>query len=288
MSTKSPNRVQSTHPGIVRWKFRPGLASRDVNFNLDDPDKLLAEADTIYKNDEVVTVVRLLVRGQRAGAWIVRRLNYGRWRHRLRDLFRASRVERNFRDGLWLEQAGIATARPLAVGVRRVFRWPRCAYLITEEVPEAVTLKGHIARRRVLPSPVIRRLAELVAQLHEHQCSHRDLKGTNVLLDGQLRPWLIDLDGIRRCRRLGTRRAQADLKRLAAEFRAQPLLWRWGWRRFLRRYCEIRQMPAAFREWDRVIAAALPPVPPARPATPRSAASPVPPSPNRPEPEVRR
>jgi tRNA A-37 threonylcarbamoyl transferase component Bud32 len=101
-----------------------------------------------------------------------------------------------------------------------------------------------------LTQAAVRRLADLLARLHEAGFSHRDLKASNVLLDDQLRPWLIDLDGVRRFRRLSEARAVADLARLAREFATSPTLLRWSGRRFLLQYCVSRNIPAAFRRLD--------------------------------------
>src|SRR4030095_13016502 len=158
-------------------------------------------------------VVPPLERG--SGPLLLRRLNYGRPRHRWGDICRPTRVERAFRHGLALEQAGVATPRVVAVGVRRWIRWPVRAYLIIEYVPDTVTLDHFLGHgwASKLAYPV----ADLLPRLHAHGFSHRDLKATNVLVDRHHRPWLIDLDGVRDYGRLPDPRAVLDLARLAQE-----------------------------------------------------------------------
>lgn len=79
----------------------------------------------------------------------------------------------------------------------------------------AATPPGAAARRTVA-----RRLGRLLGRLHRAGYRCRDLKAPNVVLDGRLRPWLVDLDGVRRLwggRRTALRR---DLARLRRDLRA--------------------------------------------------------------------
>jgi tRNA A-37 threonylcarbamoyl transferase component Bud32 len=143
----------------------------------------------------------------------------------------------------WLEQAGIRTPRGLAAAEVRFFRWPRTAYLITEEIPNARTLASLFTSKRKIPSGI----AEMIAHLHESGLSHRDLKWTNILFDEQLVPWLIDLDGVRRMPRVPEGRAQGDLFTLARCFTPYPVTLKWSGARFLYRYCTLRELP--FKPW---------------------------------------
>jgi serine/threonine protein kinase len=158
---------------------------------------------------------------------------------------------------LQLEAAGVATPRHWAAAVRRRWFRPMAGYLVVEEVPGAVTLRAHVRARGGLARETVDRLADLLAHLHDANFSHRDLKGTNLLLDATLRPWLIDLDSLRRYRRLPAYWARSNLIRFAREFTAYPLLLKWGGRRFLRRYCQQRGLVEQFRELDQQIGRAL-------------------------------
>ena len=137
---------------------------------------------------------------------ILRRLNYGKFIHRLRDIFRPSRAVRAFIASTWLEQAGIPTPRALAAADVRCCCWPKAAYLITEEIPDARTLAALFAAKQKIPATV----PELIARLHNHGLSHRDLKWTNILFDENLSPWLIDLDGVRRLQNVSEARARRE------------------------------------------------------------------------------
>jgi tRNA A-37 threonylcarbamoyl transferase component Bud32 len=208
-----------------------------------DPDAWLASAaSSVLANSELITMARISPLEPGGPALVLRRLNYGRWRHRLRDIFRMTRAERAFWNSLKLERAGIATAHAVAVGVERLARWPKRAYLLTEWISGALPLNDWLARERSLPRAQMYRLAELLARLHNNGFSHRDLKASNVLFNEQLQPCLIDLDGVRKYRAISQSRAVADLSRFAWEFVAYPLFFKWNARRFLRRYCQLRNL----------------------------------------------
>lgn len=227
------------------WEVRRTIGTEAVAHVLCDPDKFLCDPSRQFKSSRVVTVSRVPSACSGQPTLVLRRLNYGKLRHRLRDLLRVSRARRAFRHGLRLEGCGIATPRVLAAADCRCWCWPVAAYLITEEIPGAKTLARFLAEEGHLPRLVVERLAELIALLHCHGFSHRDLKPTNLLLDADLRPWLIDLDGLSRPVRLSERRVVLDLVRLAVGVEGYAGVVRRSGFRFLRRYCERRGLGEA-------------------------------------------
>lgn len=204
---------------------------------MENPEAFLNENASFIKNSRVATIARV------PPNLILRRLNYGKLIHRLRDCFRPARTIRALIASTWLEEAGVRTPRALAAAEVRFLRWPRTAYLITEEVPGAWTLAALFESKRNVPQGI----ADLIAHLHNSGLSHRDLKWTNILLDEQLTPWLIDLDGVRRLGHVPDGRAQADLWTLARCFKAYPVTLKWNGSRFLYRYCALRKLP--FKPW---------------------------------------
>lgn len=233
--------------GLVRWLVRTDLPEDPLRNVLAHPEEWLRDPSRYFKNSRNVTIARLP--GTAGSGWVLRRLNYGKLSHRLRDFFRPARTQRAFHSGLLLEQAGIATARVLAAGEERRLRWPLRAYLLTEEIPGAVTLAALLQQAHRQTRQAVGHLAILLAQLHNHGFSHRDLKATNVLFDNQLRPHLIDLDGVRRVR-FGVRaRAVADLARLAQDV---PSVSVHLMVRFLKTYCHGRRADD-WRRWWRAI-----------------------------------
>lgn len=217
--------------GKLTWLARESLPI------MADPESHFRDSSRFIKSSRVVTIARV------PPNLILRRLNYGKPLHRLRDCFRPTRAVRALIASTWLEQAGIRTPRGIAAAELRIFRWPVTAYLITEEVPNARTLASLFTSKNKIPSGV----PEMIARLHEAGLSHRDLKWTNILFDEQLTPWLIDLDGVRRMARVADQRAQSDLWTLARCFKPYPTTLKWSGARFLRRYCALRKLP--FRKW---------------------------------------
>lgn len=217
--------------GKLTWLAREPLPI------LESPEALFQDPTRFIKHSRVVTIARV------PPNLIVRRLNYGKFMHRLRDFMRPSRVVRALIASTWLEQAGIPTPRALAAAEVRCCRWPMTAYLITEEVPKARTLAGLYTSKQKIP----RGLPELIARLHNAGLSHRDLKWTNILFDENPSPWLIDLDGVRRLPYVPETRACDDLLSLARSFAPYPLTLKWSGARFLYGYCALRNPPLSFR-----------------------------------------
>jgi serine/threonine protein kinase len=236
--------------GSGHWLVRCLPPDASLRAVLEHPDAFMLDPAMFFKHSRNVTVARLPRPGK--PGWVLRRLNYGKLAHRLRDYFRPSRARRALQMGLRLEQARIATARVLAAGERRRLRWPIRAYLLMEEIPNATTLRALLEQKHPQLLPALRRLARVLAQLHDAGFFHRDLKPTNVLFDDQLRPHLIDLDGVRRICFRARSRAVADLTRLAQDVSIgaavpvrQAVL-------FMKTYCQRRELDD-WRWWWRAI-----------------------------------
>lgn len=247
-------RIASRNGGGLRWLVRVGEQDEMLNAVLENPDSFLADPARHFKSTRNVTVGRIPRVGQTG--WVLRRLNYGKPSHRLRDFFRPSRARRAFWNGLRLERAGVATARVLAVCEIRRFGWPIRAYLLMEEIPGALTLET-LVKENLLSRMAISDLADVLARLHDNGFSHRDLKASNVLFDEQTNPHLIDLDGVRYQGRLNQSRVVADLTCLARNFSARPQLLKWRGGRFLRRYCRQRGQAESWRRLNSRLSAAL-------------------------------
>ncbi len=248
-----PMPLAPVRAGALRWIVRYGLLGELSHPVLKDPDAFLPGAALCFKSSPNVTIARI---PQPAGGWVLRRLNYGKFLHRLRDGFRPSRARRAFHNGLRLEYAGVATPRVLAAGEIRTLRWPIRAYLLMEEIPGATPLTALIQQGHPQTLPALLRLAVVLAQLHDAGFSHRDLKATNVLFDAQLQPHLIDLDGVRRVRFAARSRAVADLARLARDAAVRPAVPVRYAVLFLKAYCRHRSL-ADWHWWWRAIQARL-------------------------------
>lgn len=243
-------RLRTERIGGVTWRTRSDVPTRWWGAILTSPEVRLADRTFHLKLSRSSTVARIPASAPGQPALVLRRVNYGRWRHRLKDLFRTSRAQRAFRAALALEQAGVPVARALAVGEVRRLRWPVRAYLLSLEVGDATTLGRYVTRPEGVARPVEQALAKLLGRLHGAGFTHGDLKHSNVLIDATGKPWLIDFDGVRAYRRqVPFRRAVRDLARLAVGIIEAggrcplPLA-----ARFLRGYCAARGL-SDWRGW---------------------------------------
>ncbi len=153
---------------------------------------------------------------------------------------------------------GIPTARPVAMCQPRESWVFRTSYLATEWIAGAENLHlffwrlaARSSRQRLrLAAQCAESLGRLVGRMHALQIAHRDLKGANLLVaqrGDQVATYLIDVDGVRFCRRLSLTRRAANLARLAAGLGAHPWVTRTVCCRFLRAY--FSQIPSGTVAW---------------------------------------
>lgn len=138
-----------------------------------------------------------ILRGlQGGGAVYIKRYHFPTWSRRFRGMFRgtffkASRARSEYRALTAMRRLGIHAVRPIAFGERRVLHFVRSCFLITEAVPEAMSLVSFIrtfanhedaARTRRARLEILTSLARQVRHMHEMGFVHRDLFWRNVLI----------------------------------------------------------------------------------------------------------
>jgi tRNA A-37 threonylcarbamoyl transferase component Bud32 len=195
---------------------------------------------------------------------IYKRFRVTAWSDTWLALFRPSAALRSWVNGHGVRERLLPTPRPLAVFHRRRAGRPAEGYLLTEKVPDALDLHAHLARLQALDPAAARagrrrlidQLAGLARALHRRRLSHRDFKAANVLVNEQ-GPWLIDLVGVRLCRRLTRARRVQNLARLHASFCHNPAVTRTDKLRFLRAYLAwgLHGRPRWKRWWREIEAA---------------------------------
>ncbi len=175
-----------------------------------------------------------------ADGFVMKQYNLRRPSRLLKDLFRRSRAVNAYLKAYHLELASIPTARPVAAGEKRICGFLLRSYFVMEELKNVRDVSQWPGNRR----QTARRVGELIARLHEAGFSHRDLKESNIVLDPDGRPALLDLEGLKFDGCVSPRRAAADLKRLARI----PQAGRMERVAFLFRYCKTRKLrPSALR-----------------------------------------
>ncbi|OPX24943.1 MAG: hypothetical protein B1H04_01105 [Planctomycetales bacterium 4484_123] len=222
----------------------PGSRASAVTFRPEDWRDALADPEGLFRGPEVQVVKdspsslvvrrRLRVGSVELDVFIkrARRKKAIRW---VLDLFRPSRSMRAFGYGHALLARHIYNALPLAAMERRWAGFLLDSFLITEAVDGAMHLNRFLSRylgraeagevlpaaqQRHLAREVLWQLGRLVRRLHEEGFAHRDLKASNLLVrwSGQVnRPpqiIMVDLDGLRRVRRVTARQQFRGLMRL--------------------------------------------------------------------------
>jgi hypothetical protein len=202
---------------------------------------LLADADRLFegpgceiiKDQRKIRVARIRINlGGEARTLYLKRYNAFSWRVLLGSLFRDSGAVRALRGAAVLLDARIATAKPVAAVENRSWRMVTKSFFFTEEIPRGKTvdvfwrddlsaLAGQAGFRR--RRGFLRALASVFRSLHGQDLYHGDLKDANILVvpstDAQADCFfLLDLEGIRKYRRLSDRRRIKNLVQLNRTF----------------------------------------------------------------------
>ena len=158
----------------------------------------------------------------------------------VKDIFRPSRARRTFEFSFALNECGVNTPSPIAVGEIRAGRRLKEAYLITKAVSDAKTFFEHraLAKRRAQTRVLMRALARTLAKLHDAGYSHSDPNFSNWLVIGAPYPdpqlMAIDLDGVRYVGNISAKAAAKDLYRLVRYMSPYERAW------FVAQYCRAR------------------------------------------------
>jgi tRNA A-37 threonylcarbamoyl transferase component Bud32 len=224
--------ARQRHGNLV-WQVRLPFLSHAGTRVLSAPDDFLATRAKILKPGKTSTV------GMHDGL-VLKRFNFRKPGNLLKDLFRPSRARRAFLKGYHLELAGIPTARSIATADRRFYGFLVRSYLLMEEIPGAVDLTKYF-REGGKPAPkLVRDAARLIAKLHNEGFSHRDLKESNLVLDGNGELHLIDLDGVTFLQNVPDDRVAFDLARLGRGVARYPAVMAKDRILFLLTYCRAR------------------------------------------------
>ena len=208
----------------------PALAGETEIDLLGDPDLLFARPGCeLIKDQKKIKVARLRleIRGGARSVYL-KRYNAFSWRYRLGSLWLPSGAARSWAGASVLLKAGFHTGLPLAAVECRSWGMLTKSFYLSEEIPasktadlywreELVPLGGPAGFRR--RRSFLKLLAGLFGALHRRGIYHNDLKDANILVcsgNGGFDEsfYLLDLEGIRRYRRLNRRRRIKNLVQL--------------------------------------------------------------------------
>jgi tRNA A-37 threonylcarbamoyl transferase component Bud32 len=116
------------------------------------------------------------------------------WSGALRGtFFGISKARREFENLARLRSWGLDAPAPVAYGEERKFGWMTRSFLVSEEIPQPMSLGAFIRdvlsqmpdeERRKKKRELIQHLARTTRRLHEHRFAHHDLFWRNIILSG--------------------------------------------------------------------------------------------------------
>jgi len=207
------------------WWVRKPMANEAL-------DQVLTKPDSVLRGEKLIKAGRTSTVGQQAG-FVVKRYNFKKPLNLLKDFFRPTKARRAFQLGYHLELVDVRTPSVIAVAEHRPLGVALRSYLVMEVITEAKELSdaAHDDLR------LAKRLAKLIGRMHAEGFVHRDLKASNVLVDGEGEPWLIDLDGLSYSGSVPVRVAVSNLKRFERALSGKPINSAANRLCFLRNYC---------------------------------------------------
>jgi tRNA A-37 threonylcarbamoyl transferase component Bud32 len=205
--------------------------TKDLMRNLaPDPDHFFdLPGCEIIKDQKKIKVARakIEIHGDVKTVYL-KRYNAFSWRYRFGSLFQSSGALKSLNGAAILAEAGIRTARPLAAVDSRSWGMLNRSFFLSEEIEngktadaywreELLTVKGKEGTQR--RKRFLQGIGELFRCLHQQNVYHNDLKDANILVQPEFSTggehfYLLDLEGIRRYRRLNRRRQTKNLVQL--------------------------------------------------------------------------
>ncbi len=216
--------------GSVSIRVPRAIASESTYNMMADPDRLFeSDGCQMIKDQQKIKVGRIKVEIQgEVRTLYLKRYNAFSWRYRFGSLFQASGAVRSLNGAAILAESGIRTAPPLAAIESRSWGTLNSSFFLSQEIENAKTadaywreellsLRGREGMER--RTRFLRGMGDLVRSLHKQAVYHNDLKDANILVrldlaGGAEQFYLLDLEGIRRHRKLNRRRRIKNLVQL--------------------------------------------------------------------------
>jgi len=227
--------------GSVTWWINREFDGADMRDRLRAPETLMAPPAERLSRDAAPRNTEVARAEWNGVAVYIKRYHQKNVVQTVKDIFRPSRARRTFETSFALNESGIATPLPIAVGEIRAGRRLKEAYLITKAVPDTKTFFEHraLAKHRSQTRLLMRAIARTLAKLHDAGYSHSDPNLSNWLVVGAPYPdpqlLAIDLDGVRHVGNVSARAAAKDLYRLVRYLSPYERAW------FAAQYCRARK-----------------------------------------------
>ncbi|OGT36089.1 MAG: hypothetical protein A3F11_05615 [Gammaproteobacteria bacterium RIFCSPHIGHO2_12_FULL_37_14] len=192
---------------------------------LKDPDAIFEQATTtILKAGRSATVAKVVCGNH---LLVVKRYNMKNLWHRLRRSIRLTRAYLCWRLSQKCMLFGVQTAKPVAYLEKKYWGFRGKSYYVTEYISGENAgdfLKKNISEEKT--NQMVAHITALLKNITKLDVTHGDLKITNILINAQQQPVLIDLDGaIEHSSLSGLRNTfQHEIKRFLKNFDDQLLL----------------------------------------------------------------
>ncbi|MES2217426.1 MAG: lipopolysaccharide kinase InaA family protein [Pseudomonadota bacterium] len=191
------------------------------------PEAIFTSPDTeILKSGRSATVVKIKLDDK---YFVLKRYNMKNALHLLRRCLRPTRAANSWRLAQRLRLMGVSTAKPAAFIEKRFLGLRGKSYLLTEYIEgehagDFFALHQNEDAHSLFVAQQIIALFENLARL---RITHGDLKMTNILIARQLKPILIDLDGMYEHKNIfGFKRTfHREIKRFMVNWRGNPTVY---------------------------------------------------------------
>lgn len=187
----------------------------------EDIERDILHLDSIIARSEIIKDSRSSL-VLRTPCGILKQFRRKKKRNFLIDCFRHSRAKRAWISAYQCEIRGIPTAKPLLFYDVKWLFFPKTSFLLTKELENCQTLHDYVDIFPKAPKgtvflekiELLQKLGRLLRAMHTRGISHRDLKGTNILIAHKSFLYLIDLDGFKTRTSIGIQRRLKDFRRL--------------------------------------------------------------------------
>ncbi|ABA88518.1 kinase, putative [Syntrophotalea carbinolica DSM 2380] len=213
---ETPAGVEFERRGVYRCYFARGTFLGEIKEALlPDPERLfrLGEKVSSGRSGNPRDQVKVVVGSK---PYFVKRYNCQGTYYRIKNIFRASRALRSIRAGQLLLSIGIPTPAPLVGLEERHLGLLGRSYLVCPFLEGCRSLRDlwpelDDSRRQYF----LRVLGGMMGRMHRAHVIHGDSNWRNILIGNEHTShpqiWLVDLDGVRRYRRLPAERAERDI-----------------------------------------------------------------------------